>query len=136
MSTTKTADGTRTIWAVASGVTVPTSADGGVVLFRGQWVTLTPEQVALTRDRNGDSWLDLDAESQVRRFGHQRWADGFPPEGVGIGADDELARFDQRRALEDNLKYIADPVERDVAAKKIREQFGRGNPSAQRSSRA
>lgn len=132
---TKTATEARTIWAVASGLTVPTSSDGGTVLYRGQWVTLTPEQIERTRDRFGNSWLDETEADQLRRYGEVRWAEGLPPEGIGVGLDDDAARAAQRAEAESNLKFIADPEERKAASDAIKAKFGRGNPSAQRSTR-
>jgi hypothetical protein len=135
MSTTKTAHGSRTIWATSSGVTVPTSPDPyapGIVLLRGQYITLTPEQVELTKDRFGQSWLDQTAEQQIARFGEQRWAEGLPPDGILIGGDDVAAVAAQRAEAERQLKFQPDEELRERAAQRIRETYGPSTASNQR----
>lgn len=129
MSTTKTAE-PRIYWAVVSGLTLPTTSDSGQVLLRGQWLEIDDATYERTKGRDGLSWLDMSDDDQLERWGEIRFAKGKPPTGIGIGSDDELARFDQRRAREDNLKFISDPDARRAERDAIVREYGR--PTTQR----
>ena len=126
-----TKESTVVMHAKVSGVTVPTSSDGGTVLFANQTVELDAAAVERTRDRNGISWLDMTADEQLARYGEVRFGLGPAPEGAVIGADDSMAMHDQRREEEENLKFIADAQERAAAAASIRKRYGFSNPSHQ-----
>lgn len=106
---------------IASGTEVGTPA--GRVLYQGETVTLSPEQVDATRDRLGNSWLDLTPEEQVQRWGMQKFGIGPAPDGLVFGGDDSGYRF---RQYERELKYselISDPSERHAETQRIRRDF-------------
>lgn len=68
-------DNTVTITILRSGFTVPDfeqtrpNYSSGRVAYRGEVLTFSPEAVEATRDALGSTWLDLDEEQQIARWG-------------------------------------------------------------------
>jgi len=95
--------------AVVDGLTVPTGGmfTGGRVLARGDEITVTPELIDLTKDRNGDSWAaDLSEDAQRARWGVVRFAPGPLADDLALSQQlaaertAEAAAENQRRLLE------------------------------------
>lgn len=125
----------RTIHAKKSGFSVPFDNYSGRVLYANETVTLTPEQVAGTYDRNGVSWLDLTEEQQIEKWTEVRFGNGPAPEGAEIGADDphgfRYKAYERARKL---AEQFSDPFDRKVALRKVAEDFPeQGKDSGQRS---
>lgn len=120
----------RIFHARSSGVTLPgvPSAVGGTATGRvlRQWeeFEVTDELRAETVDRNGNSWLDLDAQAQVARWGSQKIAEGPAPEGVTVGADDDAVQFKAAFAKLEYARKISDPAERKLAVQKVWRDYG------------
>lgn len=114
---------TITVWK--SGFQVPFDDFSSRVALRGELITLTPEQVEDTRDRNGNSWLDLTEEQQLARWGHVNFLKGDRSSDVKfIGDDDERIRFRRRERAIIEAHALSDPEERADALHKIRELYG------------
>lgn len=136
MSDKKTAP--VTIHARRTGLTIPGptvaggTPQGGILLYQGQTVTLSAEQVEATRDRMGNSWLDLTPEEQVRRWGMQIFGLGPAPEGLAFAGDDESYQYRAGLRAREYARAISDPAERAAALAKVREEYGEVlNPQAQ-----
>lgn len=119
----------RTIHARATGLTVPAiSAAGdalpGRVLYQGETITLSPEQVEATYDRTGASWLDLTPEEQVKRWGMQRFGDGPAPEGLKLAGDDESFQYRAGLAARSEAEQISNPAERRAALAEVSAEYG------------
>lgn len=120
-----------TITILRSGFSVPDIDErkysANRTAYRGEVVTLTPEQVEGTRDLNGNSWTTLTEEQQLARWGHVNFALGDQREAEGIkfvGDDDEaqVHRFRERATAE--ADKISDPQARRAAHAAITERFG------------
>ncbi|WP_404435176.1 hypothetical protein LG322_08455 [Microbacterium aerolatum] len=126
---------TITIWK--SGFTVPDIA-GEVysrnrVCYRGEVVTLTPEQVEMTKDRAGNSWLDLTEEAQESKWGAVRFRHGdHSAEVAFIGDDDSTVRYRRRENAVQQAQKIADAAERKAEFARINSTYGHAQ-STQRS---
>lgn len=101
---------------------------------RGQTVTVTDLLVELNSDRSGESFLHLNPEEQVDRYGYQIWASGPAPETLSLWqpgtVEEGIARDERRR----QAALIADPITQAAAMREIQREFPQGNPSNQRSS--
>ncbi|MEV4688917.1 hypothetical protein [Microbacterium sp. LWH3-1.2] len=117
--------------ATISGLTLPgvPAAPGAVlsatgrVLLQGEEFTVTPELYAETVDRNGVSWLDLDADAQLAKWGEIRFAPGPRPDALTFGGDDSSYRI---RQWQRDLAYaqdVSDPNERRAALARVRAEF-------------
>ncbi|WP_194398767.1 hypothetical protein [Microbacterium ginsengiterrae] len=116
-------------------MTVSLGVDGFVGL-RGHEFTVTEEQYEETRNKFGVSWLDMTVDQQVERWGHQMFASGPAPEGMGIGRDDiHGARHRQWMRATEEAQRISDPDERAVAFRKIKADFPEQNRNSQRTLR-
>lgn len=116
--------------AVTTGITVATSTSllgASTVLTRGQTVTLTADMIEASRDRNGDSWLDLlhDDLAQIARWGEVRIAPGPAPADMAPwlpgSPEEDAAREQARRAA----YALVDDAERRLALARVDERFGR-----------
>lgn len=86
------------ITALVDGLTF-----GTAVRLRGEIIDLTPELVQQSRDRDGNSFLTLDEDAQIRRWGQVM----FKP---GDHAAEIKAADDQRRAAQVQARArAADP---------------------------
>lgn len=65
-----------------TAMTIPVSDINGWMVHYGQTITVTPSIHFFSKDRNGNSWLDLldDPDGQVSRYGRVRFARGPWPE--------------------------------------------------------
>lgn len=127
-----------TAHARSSGLTIPgvPSAVGGTMtgrtLRQGETFEVTAELYAETLDRNGDSFLDMDASAQTKRWGKVLWAEGPAPEGMGIGQDDEGHRYREALKAREYALRISDPMDRALALKQVQVEYGDAlNPIAQ-----
>ncbi|TFC81159.1 hypothetical protein E3T23_06585 [Cryobacterium cheniae] len=132
MTTTKSATLTALkagdqIHILQSGLTVAVSngyTTGGAVLKRGQTITLTDAMIFENQDRNGDSFLDLDAAGQVQKFGRVMFARGpwLSSETVLVpGSVEHVAERERRRLA---AWAMPDEVERGEALRAVSEEFG------------
>lgn len=97
----------------------------GWVWSRGDSILLNPEQVELTRDRDGRSWLDdLSEDAQIRRWGRPRFGIGpWPAElhrWTPGSPEAEVAREDARRLAWSH----DDPRVREQALAEVDQIFG------------
>ena len=130
--TKTTADGSVTVHFLRDGMTYVKSHGAGLygtiseISRRGQTVTFSPEEVELSRDRNGHSWLDLadDADAQTEAWGKVYFAPGpFPATAMTAvrgSVEWEDAYADARRAAWEH----PEGVERTRALAELREKFG------------
>ncbi|GAA4678471.1 hypothetical protein [Frondihabitans cladoniiphilus] len=92
----------------------------------GSVVSITAEMVESSRDRHGDSWLDLadDASRQERRWGQVMFARGPWPDGLPRllpGSDDWAeARENARKAAH----HLLTPDERRAALATVEMEYG------------
>lgn len=125
MTSNKTLTGGDVIHFRSSiSVALGESTDGRV-FHRGQELVLTADIINASKDRLGNSWLDLDASEQVQRYGKQVWGHGPVPDDVdfyngGDRASHDIARIRAR----DAALAISDPVQREAAWKAVRDEFG------------
>lgn len=97
------------------------------VAYRGEVITLSPEQIEATRDLNGNSWLDMTEEQQLDRWGHVnfRVGDVREEEAVKFIADDDEAMIYRLREQATKIAdQISDPVARREARAEIAKRFG------------
>jgi len=128
---------TITVWR--SGLSVPDIVgpvySANRIAYRGEVVTLTPEQIEETRDRSGATWLDLSEAEQIARWGHVKFKLGDHSAGVKfLGEDDSTIQFRRRENAVLAAQKIADAGERKAAFAKINELYGPGD-SGQRTLR-
>lgn len=128
----KSNDVVITVWK--SGFAVPDKVDwSNRICYRGEVVTLTPEHVESTKDKNGNSWLDLTEDAQLERWGEIRFRHGDHSAEVGfIGDDDSTVRFRRREIAVQRAQKIADAAERKAEFARINATFGAAQ-STQRS---
>jgi hypothetical protein len=129
-----------TITVMKSGLSVPERAGDwdsrSRVCYRGEVVTLSPELVEMTRDRHGNSWLDLTEDQQVERWGDVRFKRGdHSAEVAFVGDDDSTVRYRRRENAVMVAQKIADPAERKAAFAEITATYG-ASPSSQRTLRS
>lgn len=96
---------------------------------RGTTIVVTEELLEMSRDRNGNSWLDLvdDPQAQAAKYGAVKFAPGPCPDDVNW-FDGEVGDGAWNLAREMELERVAaisDPVERAAAQKVVVEKFGR-----------
>lgn len=125
-----TTDGPITIHARATGLTVPAltaagDAAPGRVLYQGETVTLSAEQVDATRDRNGDSWLDLTPEEQVRKWGSQKFGIGPAPDDLKLAGDDESVLYRRGLRARAEAQAISNPADRREALADVEAEYGK-----------
>lgn len=94
-----------------------------VTAHRGQTVTITRALIEANTDREGNSWLDLDADAQVARWGHVFFMPGAAPVGMTLwtpGTPEQGIARDNARAQAATL-----PLDEQTAAyAEIRRIFG------------
>lgn len=94
-----------------------------VVSTRSQNVTITAALVEASFDRNGDSWLALDADAQIEKFGKQVFALGEAPPSMipwEVGSEDWQMARNQARA--DAFALIGEPA-RTNAMRSVEARF-------------
>lgn len=100
------------------------SSDGRV-FHRGEELVLTADIIEASKDRLGNSWLDLDASEQVKRYGKQVWGHGPVPDDVDFyNGGDTASRDIARIRARDAAMAISDPVQRAAAWEAVRAEFG------------
>lgn len=105
-------------------VAIGGNADGRV-FHRGQELVLTADIIDASKDRLGNSWLDLDASEQVQRYGKQVWGYGPVPDDVDFyNGGDRASRDIARIRARDAAMAIDDPVQREAAWKAVHAEFG------------
>lgn len=119
----------KTFHCRATGLTLPAfspagDARPGRVLSRGETFTVSPETYELTKDRLGDSFLDLTEAEQVARWGMQRFGIGPAPEDMVIGEDDDYQAFKAAFSKLEYARKISDPTERKLAVQKVWRDHG------------
>ena len=118
-----------------TSVTIPADNVGALrsasatVVNRGQTVTISPEQYEATKDRLGNSWLDLDEEAQEVRFGEVRFRDGVAPDGVHPWDHDEGLKNLLRETELAEARKLENTAERADAVAAIFKKYGRGQTS-------
>lgn len=121
----------------ATGLTLPAfspagDARPGRVLSRGETFTVSPETYELTKDRLGNSFLDLTPQEQVQRWGSQRFGIGPAPEDMGLADDDEYQMYKAGVRARERALLISHPVERAEALAEVEKRYGAAlHPKAQ-----
>ena len=120
---------TRIFHARQSGLTVPQFSPagdpvGGRVLKQFETFEVTDELIEQTRDRLGNSWIELDAEAQTKRWGGVKFQEGEPPADAVIGADDDAVQFKAAFRKLEYARKISDPAERKAAVQKVWREYG------------
>lgn len=109
-----------------SSMSVALGSSNGRVFHRGEELELTADIIESAKDRNGNSWLDLDPGEQVQRYGKQIWGIGPVPADIewwnapGDTASRDVAKIRAR----DIAAKISDPTEREAAWAAARKNFG------------
>jgi len=128
MTTNKTLTaGTVIHFRASMSVAVGGIADGadGRMYHRGDELVLTEQIIQASKDRLGNSWLDLDASEQVQRYGKQVWGYGPVPDDVDFfNGGDRASRDIARIRARDAAMAIDDPVQREAAWRAVRDEFG------------
>lgn len=95
---------------------------------RGQTVTVTDAMLDQSKDRNGDSWLDLvdDEAAQIARYGHRLIARGPCPEDVlwWNGPNDTASPGLARELALEQARLISDPADRDAKIREVNATYG------------
>lgn len=130
---------TVTITILESGFSLPGPANPnsfvateGRTALRGEVVEVERSE---TLDRAGNSWLDMDDDAQLSRWGVVRFRKGNHVEAEGIkylGDDDERITFRRREREILEARKLTDADERRAELKRIYALYGRGD-SGQRS---
>ena len=102
------------ITALVDGLTF-----GGAVRLRGELIAITPELDKQSRDRTGDSFLSLDADAQVKKYGRQMFEPG--DHTAAIAEADEEARVagiqaEKFQADRDGMQALRDGWAEEAAA--------------------
>lgn len=125
--------------ARSTGMTLPDIAradgtsTGGRILLQWEEFEVTDALLDATRDRDGNSWLLMDAGEQTRRWGSVKFQEGRAPEGMTVGADDEYFQYKRGLAAREHAQAISDPIERRAALTEVNREFGAVlSPVAQR----
>ncbi len=119
----------KTYHCRATGLTLPAfspagDAIAGKVLSRGETFTVSPETYELTKDRLGNSFLDLTEAEQVARWGMQRFGVGPAPDDMVIGEDDDYQNFKAAFAKLEYARKTSDPAERKAAIQAVWRDHG------------
>lgn len=129
----------KTFHCRATGLTLPAfSAAGdplaGRVLSRGETFTVSAETYELTKDRLGNSWLDLTEQEQTQRWGMIRFLPGPAPEDIIYADDDEYFNYLAGTRARDQALAVSHPVERAEALAAVERKYGKAlHPVAQSS---
>ena len=114
-----------------SPMTIAFSEHDSRSLQRGTTVVVTEELLEMSKDRAGNSWLDLvdDPAAQVQRYGSQKFARGeCPPEVTWWNENPGDGAWNYARQLEeDRIGEISLPEDRARAAEEVRKLYGRKN---------
>lgn len=101
------------------------TAHGSVIIRPGTELTLTGSIIQLSKDRNGESWLDLvdDPAAQVRQHGRVRFGRGPAP--ADLLPDPGTPEHDDQHLLAHDAAWrITDPQARAEALAQVHERFG------------
>lgn len=99
----------------------------GRVFHRGQELVLTADIINASKDRLGNSWLDIagDPQAQVAKWGKQIIGLGPVPDDVDFyNGGDRASRDIARIRARDAAMAISDPVQREAAWRAVRDEFG------------
>lgn len=127
----------KTYHCRATGLTLPAfspagDARPGRVLSRGETFTVSPETYELTKDRLGNSFLDLAPDQQVARWGMVKFAEGPAPDDMTYGEDDEYQMYKAGTRAREQALLISHPVERAEALAEVEKRYGAAlHPKAQ-----
>lgn len=127
----------KTYHCRATGLTLPAfspagDARPGRVLSRGETFTVSPETYELTKDRLGNSFLDLTPQEQVQKWGAQRFGTGPAPEDMTYAEDDEYYQYLAGTRAREEAHKISHPIERAEALAAVEKKYGRAlHPIAQ-----
>jgi len=127
----------RIFHARQTGVTVPQFSPagdpvGGRVLRQWETFEVTDELIELTRDRLGNSWLEMDAAEQTKRWGMVKFAEGEPPADAEIGSDDEGFLYQRGLRAREQARAISNPADRGAALAEVARKYGAAlEPKAQ-----
>jgi hypothetical protein len=119
-----------------SAMTVATGENASSVYPRGSTLTITPEIRELSKDRTGDSWLDLSEAEQRERWGEVRFGHGEAPGSIewwNTPGDDASRHLALDMAMA-QVALISDPVDRAKAADAARQKYGRRSSATKLSS--
>lgn len=101
----------------------------GTLVNRGQQVEISEARYEATKDREGNSWLDLDEEAQLARYGEVRFRWGETPDDVRPWDNDpSLANLLRETELAEARK-LENTAERADAVAAIFKKYGRGQTS-------
>lgn len=112
---------------LVSGTTLPYSEYENRVYLRGELVTLSPELVAGTEDRNGKTIADLaqDEERQLERWGVVRFKVGDHTGGIKfVGDDDSTVTFRKRELAEERAKKLPSKDEVRAGLRAVSAEYG------------
>ena len=135
MTDTTDTDAAFVVHFPSRGLSVPTrvNRDGRVtdveVLAYGAELVVSPELLAASRNKYGESPFTMSVDDQVRRWGEVLIAPGPWPEGRGRLQPGSLAWLEQReRARQDiDRRPVAD---RPAAAAAVRAEYGQQEPTS------
>ncbi len=101
------------------------TAHGPLIVKPGTTVTLTGSIIELSKDRNGQSWLDLvdDPAAQLRQHGRVRIARGPAPTDL-LPSPGSTEHDDMHLLAHDAAWRISDPQARAEALAQVHERFG------------
>lgn len=120
-----------TVIHILHALNVPDNKGGTRVAERGEVVQLNQKQIEFTRDREGNSWLQMSDDEQRERWGFVSFRPGLIPEGESINVWDEdegLRNLLRDRALLEASK-LGTEQERLAAKQAAIEKFGRAQTS-------
>ena len=127
----------KTFHCRATGLTLPAFSPAGDprpgrVLSRGETFTVSAEAYELTKDRLGNSFLDLTPDQQVARWGMQKFGTGPAPEDMKFAEDDEGYQYRAGTRAREQALLISHPVERAEALAAVEKRYGAAlHPQAQ-----
>lgn len=122
-------EGPITIHARSTGLSIPAvtaagDAAPGRVLYQGETVTLSAEEVNATYDRTGATWLSLSPEEQVKRWGMQKFGLGEAPDELKFAGDDESYQYKAGLRAREEAKAISNPADRREALADVEAEYG------------
>lgn len=102
----------------------------GTLVNRGQQVEISQARYEATKDREGNSWMDLTENEQEARWGEVRFRWGETPDGVNPwDRDASLANLLRETELAEARK-LENTAERADAVAAIFKKYGRGQTSS------
>ncbi|BFM23070.1 hypothetical protein [Microbacterium sp. che218] len=102
----------------------------GTLVNRGQQVEVSEARYEATKDRAGNSWMDLTEEEQEARWGEVRFRWGASPDDVRPWDRDEGLKNLLRETELAEARKLENTAERADAVATIFQKYGRGQTSS------